>query len=193
MRTDCPHCGTTYNVPESKLGKKARCVAGCGHDFLVTETPPPSDDSAQPVPQAGGLSDSADDDLGPPLPPRQKFDDSEPTAPRGDDSGYRQPFEPAILARAIFILGALQFCYMFFAYDASVKAGSQNGRVVNYGLLAIQGHVIQFSLVLMVVAIGLWIKSKRPFVLADAVVIGLGSMLPVLIVVGAIVIHTAGY
>lgn len=77
----CPQCGASYNIDESKLGKRGRC-AKCGNSFtLALPDPDPVEpivaevveDQTPPNPLASLVAASSDHALAPQAPKRKSF------------------------------------------------------------------------------------------------------------------------
>lgn len=97
MIVSCPNCSTSFNVPESALGRTMRC-ARCGHVFKSAPAarpaapPPPSyepepDPFGEPIPMSGDAGPAMDR----PAPVHSSFDDEIPMESPGAGGGRKAP------------------------------------------------------------------------------------------------------
>lgn len=107
MRTACPGCQATYEVPDALIGagRMLRC-AKCGQDWLATGTAPPPEPTTppeSPPPPATGPRPAAQDpphgDLPPPTPALRR-------APQLIDPPLPDPWNPRASRGAVAALWA---------------------------------------------------------------------------------------
>jgi predicted Zn finger-like uncharacterized protein len=129
MRTICPACAATYEVPDRLIGtgRSLRCRS-CGHAWRVapeggtaeSPPPPPPRPPPAPLPDPGPLPDSPPFATPPGLPaPRRAPQLIDPPLPRSEE--LRSPSGPALrLAWAASLLAVLGMVVALWLFRAEI-------------------------------------------------------------------------